>query len=151
MSITPSLVHKQGILAETTPWEGGNATRALNEHYTHATRVNSHVLAWEKHVFASKSLGIWRIPANTTTDGTVVDGTAVDQGESADAPIIVGAHNEVGPALAFLVGQFQLADGRRALMLQNQDDRFNAIPSISFDDSKISGFLWNAIERSKVP
>eukprot|EP01052_Picozoa_sp_SAG31_P041051 SAG31_NODE_6115_length_2164_cov_2.572881_1_plen_106_part_00 len=39
----------------------------------------------------------------------------------------------MGPpeGLPFLLGQFILADGRTAAMLQNQDDRFTAIPNVT--------------------
>ena len=40
-----------------------------------------------------------------------------------------------GPALPFLLGQFKLADGRTALLLHNQDDRFSAVPNITIASS----------------
>ena len=124
----------------------------LTDHYEHVKRINTHILAWEQHLLNATSVGYWRIaaavaPQPVGTPGNVASQPKVGRSCAADGnpdscvtwqqpePAFADVRNwlNMGPpaGLPFLLGQFRLADGRTALMLQNQDDRFTAIPNVT--------------------
>ena len=127
-----------GILETVKPVDSPNATGTLvlNQHYDHAKRTNSHVLAYADHLLTAKSTGVWTVTPPTSSyhhgdlPGTLVPAAGVTP--SVDAPAITNLTNTIGPQLPFLVGEFVLADGRVAVMVQNADVAFNAVPRIVF-------------------
>jgi hypothetical protein len=147
-----------GVLAPPLPnsefhtWKLGDPL-ALTDHYEHVQRINTHILAWEPYLLNATSVGAWLVPATAGalapgSHGNVASlptvGTACAAGANPagcvswpqTAPAISDVRNEenMGPTagLGFLLGQFRLGDGRIAVMLQNQDDRFVALPNVTF-------------------
>ena len=142
-----------GVLAPLSPLDDfPKGELALTDHHEHIQRINTHILAWESYLLNATSVGYWRIAAAAApqpfgTPGNVASlpraGTSCASGSNPSGcvtwqqakPGFSDVRNwlNMGPptGLPFLLGQFLLADGRTALMLQNQDDRFTAIPNVT--------------------
>jgi hypothetical protein len=142
-----------GVLAPYSPLaEFPAGELMLTDHYEHVKRINTHILAWERHLLNATSLGFWRVAAAVAPQPLGSAGNVASQpragrscassGDPAscvtwpqDEPAFADVRNwpNMGPpaGLEFLIGQFRTADGRTAVMLQNQDDRFTAVPNVS--------------------
>ena len=126
-----------GIISPT----GVNGAFVRTQHYAEAARLNTAVLAWEQHLMGATSTGAW-----------YVEGRASLALPAACALAAINATAGAGPPVedtAFLVGQFVLADGRMALMLVNQADRFAAWPTLGFRDARHNAPGGGALEVSQ--
>ncbi len=135
-----------GILAPYSPLADFPAGELmLTDHYEHVKRINTHILAWERHLLNATSVGYWHIdaaaaPKPAGSPGNVASKPRIGRSCAPGAdtagcvtwqqsePAFTDVRNwpNMGPpgGLPFLIGQFQLSDGRTALIVQNQDDRF---------------------------
>jgi hypothetical protein len=139
-----------GVLAPHSPLAAfPHGELALTDHYEHVRRINTHILAWEAYLLNATSVGVWQVAAESKSQpgGNVASlpqvAVACAAGTNPSGcvrwkqaqPAFVDVHNwlNMGPpgGLSFLLGQFVLADGRTAVILQNQDDRFTAIPNVT--------------------
>jgi len=119
---------------------------ALTHHYDEAKRINSVVLAWEPYLLGATSTAVWGPAAALSASTLPRQGEDKHwRGGNASAPgsfalswpqaappfASVSSHTAAGDPLQWLVGQFQLKDGRTAILVQNQDDRLSAAPKIT--------------------
>jgi hypothetical protein len=111
----------------------------LTRHCQEARRVNTDVLAWEDHLMAATSTGVWYVNQTTPLPRAkqVVVAPAVFC-----ALATLDAVSQTNPAKSraaprMLVGQFALAaagggGNRTMLMIVNQDDGFNVNANMTF-------------------
>ena len=91
-------------------------------HYAQASRLN----------FAVKNLGP-TLMALTSTAVVRVEGDADQAALAASTPIRAITKAEIDPPHDYLVGAFDHADGRRAVMLMNYRSAYTAWPTVAFD------------------
>ena len=91
-------------------------------HYEEARRLNAELGRWGPTLMQLTSLGVRRAH------------TAQHPGKAlAGSPVRNLQHVRNDPPAEFLVGSFRHADGRRAVLLLNQDHAYTAWPTVAFD------------------
>ena len=115
-------------------------------HYRHAKRLNSIVRNWGRYLLGATSTGIFhprpRGTPNSTTGCDMGPGLVASR-ELTGAKVVSNATDlavsadEWTPKLGdgLLVGEFALADGRRAVLLHNQNFDHTLWPTFAFHTS----------------
>jgi hypothetical protein len=125
-----------GILVQKVPFQSPNATPSLvlTHHYGQAQRTNSRILAFAEHLRTATSVAVYDFAA--AAPGVITQGIDATRGVrpagTLPAALVIGIAgvSGQGPPQPFLVGEFALADGRAAVLLQNQGYAFNAVASV---------------------
>jgi hypothetical protein len=117
----------------------------LTHHYGHAQRTNSRVLAFAAHLRTATSVAVYDFAAaapGMTTRGTDATRGVRPAGELPAALVIgIGGVPGQGPPQPFLVGEFALADGRAAVLLQNQGYALNAAARVVLSPAALARTL----------
>ncbi len=91
-------------------------------HYDHAVRLNRRIRSLGPYLVSAASTGVYRVKGDADESVAREIGVrSLKRGESVD------------PQLDLLVGGFQLADGRRAVLLMNYRYALSAWPTVGFD------------------
>ena len=97
-------------------------------HYAEAKKINSIVLAWSPLLIGAKSTSVHHVPDSRNASGTAaqLEGSMLSLlGNMTDC-------DASGACGHYLVGEFALEDGRRALLLHNHDPFLVAWPTAVF-------------------
>ena len=121
----PAAYQIKGGSIITVVGDGPNEQRVRGPKYAIAKKINSVVLAFERHLMAGTSIGVWHAVSNAT------GGSVADQLQG--CPVLADISGQINGS--YLVGVFEFQDGRLGAMLHNQDPFFNSWPTITFQPS----------------
>ena len=169
------VVYPRGSLGNKTTGTGWNNTPGhlslssarlyrKGPHYRHATRLNSIVRNWgrPKYLLGATSTGVYRVfPPGEGEGGTctcTTGASACPQPVQSLAGCVISAVSDVAVSSSrwtpkagegLLIGQFKLADGRKALLLHNHNVDSTIWPTIVFaaphEDLPIVGEQWRRV------
>lgn len=91
-------------------------------HYDEARRINAELHGWGPTLLQLTALGVRKVQTGRNPAPSL-----------AGSPVLNLQHLPGDPPAEFLVGTFQHADGRRAVLLVNQDLAYTAWPTVTFN------------------